>query len=279
MELKGLALSTIKNYVNSVEELVERYGKEAEDCSVEELKAHLVRTGKERKLSSSALNIRVCGLKYYFREVVRLPELVVSVPNPRVQRYVTEILTGEEMGLIFRCCRDMKQKAMIALIFDTGIRIRELIGLKMKDFDKDNQCFTLYNAKGNKIRTLPYSTALREILTNYFHALARRPEHWLFEPYGSSGKPMNARNIQHLIREIVRRSGISKRVHPHTFRHTFAVHYLNNGGNILRLKELLGHQYLDTTLHYLRYCNIPLKEAPSPLQVWADQNKDSNVRK
>lgn len=273
MELKGLSVSTIRNYVNSLEELVEELKKEPESCSAEELKAHLVGVGKLRNLSSSALNIRVCGLKYYFREVARIPELVVSVPNRRVQKYVTDILTSEEIALIFRSCRDMKQKAMIALFFDTGIRVRELIGLRLKDFDKNNRCFTLYNAKGNKIRTLPYSEAMRNTLTSYFLSLGNRPSEWLFEPYGSSGKPMNTRNIQHLIHEITKRSGVTKRVHPHTFRHTFAVHYINNGGSLLRLKELLGHQHLDTTLHYLRYCSIPLKESISPFQTWTDEQK------
>jgi site-specific recombinase XerD len=164
----------------------------------------------------------------------------------------------------------MRQVAMLKLFYDTGVRVRELTGIKFSDFDKSRMTLTIRNGKGQKIRTLPYSLALRQCLTAYFRSLGNPPRDWLFEPYGSSGSPMNNRNVQSLVREISKRSGIKKWIHPHTFRHTFAIHYLNNGGSILRLKELLGHSQLNTTLNYLKYCSIPLKESASPLQVWTD---------
>ena len=96
---------------------------------------------------------------------------------------------------------------------------------------------------------------------------------YLFENKESAGKGITIRGVQYIVKEVLKRSRLKKEVHPHTFRHSFAVHYIDNGGSILRLKELLGHADIGITFHYLKFCKIPLQETPTPLEVMLKRGK------
>jgi site-specific recombinase XerD len=218
-------------------------------------------------LESSALNLRVCGIKYYFRNVEKRPNLVVDIPNPRLAKYVQEVLTINELEIVFDACNDMRELALLHLLYDCGLRSREVCNIKLTDFEKTTQKLTLRNSKGGKLRVVPYSESLRQTLRNYFLSLKSRPTTYLFERINEPGSPISVRGVQYIVGQVVKRSKLKKAIHPHTFRHCFAVHYLDNGGSLLRLKELLGHEQLTTTLHYLKFCKIPLTESQTPLEA------------
>jgi site-specific recombinase XerD len=99
------------------------------------------------------------------------------------------------------------------------------------------------------------------------------PKVYLFENKEKAGQGITIRGVQYIVKEVLKRSRLKKEVHPHTFRHTFAVHYIDNGGSILRLKELLGHEDIGTTFHYLKFCKMPLQEIPTPLEVLLKRRK------
>jgi site-specific recombinase XerD len=242
-----------------------------ESLSVDQIKAHLA--SFRSKLSSSALNSRVCGIKYYFRKVVHRPDLAVGVPNPRVAKYVQEVLSEADLLVLFRSCQSMRELAMLQVLYDLGLRSREVCNIKLTDFDKVHRLLTIRNSKGGKMRTVPYSLDLRLTLEKYFRSLRSFPTTYLFENRDEAGKAITIRGVQYIVGEVVKRSRLKRDIHPHTFRHTFAIHYINNGGNLLRLKELLGHENIETTLHYLKFCSIPLLDSPSPLTVMLNRNK------
>jgi site-specific recombinase XerD len=265
MALKGSPATTIKSYARGLRDVMLSLQCPPEMSTAEAIKAHFVELRDERSLSSSALNTRVCGVKLYLKEVVKRPDLVVDIPNPRVQKYITEVLTEQEMEKLFGCCGDMRQLAVLYLLYDTGIRVREAVNLRPCDFDKVSRSLTVRNGKGQKLRVVPYGSNLRQTLIRHYQNTEPKPTHWLIESYVGEHLPLSTRGIQHIVREVVKRSGLKKDIHPHTFRHTYAVHYLNNGGNLLLLQRHLGHQHLSTTLHYLKYGSIPLLDIASPL--------------
>lgn len=271
MSLSGSPLSTQKIYIRAVRDMMESLGSVPEKLQVDQIKGHLA--SYRSKISSSALNSRVCGIKYYFRKVVHRPDLAVDVPNPRVAKYVQEVLSEADMLLLFRSCQSMRELAVLQLLYDTGLRSREVCNIKLTDFDKVHSLLTIRNSKGGKLRTVPYSADLRATLTKYFMSLKAYPTTYLFENWNEAGRGITIRGVQYIVGEVVKRSRLKRDIHPHTFRHTFAIHYINNGGNLLRLKELLGHERLDTTLHYLKFCSIPLLDSPSPLTVLLNRNK------
>jgi integrase/recombinase XerD len=250
---------------------MESLGSVPEMLDVDQIKGHLA--GFRGKLSSSALNSRVCGIKYYFRKVVHRPDLAVDVPNPRVAKYVQEVLSEGDLAVLFRSCQSMRELALLHLLYDTGLRSREVCHIKLTDFDKVHRLLTLRNSKGGKLRTVPYSLSLRDTLTKYFGSLKAHPTTYLFENRDEAGKAITVRGVQYIVKEVVKRSRLKRDIHPHTFRHSFAVHYINNGGNLLRLKALLGHDMLETTLHYLKFCSIPLTDTPTPLEAMLTRQK------
>ena len=265
MQVSGSPFSTQMVYIRSVRDLMESLGDVPECLSGDQIKAHL--SGFRGVLSSSAMNLRVCAIKYYFRQVIRRPDLVVSIPNPRVAKYQQEVLTVQELTLLFNACSSMRERAVLHLLYDCGLRSREVCSIKLTDFERVNQKLTIRNSKGGKLRVLPYSTYLRTTLAQYFSTLPARPVTYLFENHDHPGQAITVRGVQYIVKEVLKRSKLKKEVHPHTFRHSFAVHFIENGGNLMRLKELLGHEHLETTFHYLKFCKIPLADIPTPLAV------------
>jgi integrase/recombinase XerD len=271
MSLSGNSVGTQKPYLRSVRDLMESCKSVPELLSADEIKAHLV--SFRGKISSSALNLRVCGIKFYFRNVVRRLDLVVDIPNPRVAKYVQDVLSEDEILLLLSACRSLRERAMIELLFDSGLRSREVCGLRLQDFNRVAKTLTVVNGKGEKMRTVPYSMDLRGTLAAYFKSLKEDPSVYLFENKENPGSAITIRGVQYIVKEVLKRSKLKKEVHPHTFRHSFAVHYLNNGGNLLRLQQLLGHENIETTFHYLKFCSIPLLDTPTPLSVMLNRKR------
>lgn len=269
--LSGSPLGTQRSYIRPVRDLMEATGSIPESLTADQIKAHLV--SFQGKLSSSALNLRVCGIKYYFKHVVRRLDLVVDIPNPRIAKYVQEVLTCQEIEQLFNACTSLRELLMLHLLYDCGLRSREVCYLKLSDFEKTNQKITIRNSKGGKLRVVPYSVELRRTLTQYFQNQKRPPSVFLFENVEKAGQGLSIRGVQYVVKEVLKRSRLKKDVHPHTFRHSFAVHYLDNGGSLLRLKELLGHENIETTLHYLKFSKIPLTDTSTPLAMLLQRKK------
>lgn len=265
MALANNALATRANYIRGVRHLMLELGKLPEDCTVEEIKRFLVNLRDSKHFSSSTINLRVCGLKFYFRNVAKRLDLVVAIPNPRIAKYDTEVLSSQEIIRLFDACRDVRQLLIIKLFFDTGARSGELLRISLKDFDKVNRTITLNKTKGLSMRVIPYGDHLRIVLKNYIQMLGYFPKGALIESYKEKGKPLSQRGLQHIVREVAKRSGIKKKISCHTLRHTYAVHFLNNGGHLPQLQRLLGHQHITTTLHYLKYAHLPLHQVKTPL--------------
>jgi site-specific recombinase XerD len=175
------------------------------------------------------------------------------------------VLSYDELKLLINSCRDIRQKLVITLLYDTGMRVSEVVKIRLCDFDKFHQSITIYNSKGKKTRVVYYGQKLRDVLKQYVAVLGYYPKNTLIESYTQTGEALSKRGVQHIVREVVKRTKMSKKVTPHTLRHSFAVHYLNRGGSIFRLQKLLGHEYITTTLHYLKYAIIPDSSDLSPL--------------
>lgn len=191
MSLKNNAFATRQNYIRGIRALMLHYQRLPEDCTIDEIKSYLVYVRDENGYSSSTINLRVCGLKYYFRFVVHRLDLVVKIPNPRIQKYDTEILRIEELLLLRRCCRDMRQLLILSLLYDTGIRVREVIRLRAGDFDKHRCSITIRNSKGKKTRVVFYGEALRTTLNKYCKVRGGVPINTLAKRWKATRKKKN----------------------------------------------------------------------------------------
>ena len=256
MALKGSAFATRQNYLRGVKVLIQYYQRLPEECTVDEIKRYLVYQKEQLNIASSTLNVRVCCLKYYFRHIVNRLDLVVKIPNPRVQKFDTEIFTPQEIQRIFTACRDIRQVLIIQLLFDCGLRIGEVVRLRASDFDKHALTIAIRHSKGNRTRIVYYGKRLRDTLNAYAKAIGISGDR-LIQSYVEPGQGLSISGIQHIVKQILRRAGLRKRGSAHTLRHSFAVHYLNAGGSIFSLQLLLGHAHITTTLAYLKYAKLP----------------------
>jgi len=277
MSLANNALATQIGYARGVRELILNGNKLPEDQTVHQIKHFLVQLRDTGRLADSSINIRVCGLKYYFRHVANRLDLVVKIPNPRIAKYHTEVLDAAEIKQLFNACRDTRQLLVVQLLFDSGMRIGELLRVSLKDFDKKNRTIILRRTKGQQLRVVPYGEHIRTTLTQYIKAIGYFPKHNLIESYKVKGQPISLRGLQHIIRQVAKRSGIKKKITAHTLRHSYAVHFLNNGGHLPQLQVLLGHKNISTTLHYLKYAHIPLKQVITPLDHLMINNHETKV--
>jgi len=216
------------------------------------------------RYSSSTLNTHICALKYYYREVLRRLDLVVDIPNHRTTKQLGDILTADEVRQLLQAARSMRHLIVLELLFGLGLRASEVGRIRLGDFDRQQRTITIRSSKGGVTRVLPYGQRLRDNLVIYYRN-ERLRDHLV--PARERGKTagISVRGVQYIVRQTLQRTSLRKRVCPHALRHSFAVHYLNNGGNILRLQQLLGHTYLLSTLIYLKYATFQLRDIDSPL--------------
>jgi len=171
---------------------------------------------------------------------------------------------------LFTAANSPKHRLVLSLLFGLGLRAGEVSRIRLHDFERHHRTLIIRNAKGGKSRTLPYDAAVRRELIAYFRV--EKPTDYLFTSATrkSHSEGLSVRGVQYIVRTTAERAGLNKKVCPHILRHCFAVQYLNHGGNLVRLKELLGHRYLNTTLRYLSYASPELKDIPSPLSFLFD---------
>ena len=150
----------------------------------------------------------------------------------------------------------MCQLLIIQLMYDCGLRISEVVKLRVGDFDKKNFTISIRKSKGNVSRVVHYGHSLRDTLNKFALATRLYGDH-LISSYVDKQAGLSLFRIQHIVKEIIRRSKIKKIASSHTIRHNYAVHFLNNGGSLYSLQLLLGHRYLTTTLEYLKHAKLP----------------------
>jgi site-specific recombinase XerD len=270
LALKGCAESTQIAYARAVRDFMENTQKLPLECNEQDIIRHLTTHRDTNNLSSSALNSRICGLKYLYRDVFHRLDIIVALPNPRRARLVGDILTTAEITQLFAGVRSIKHLALLHLLYDTGLRAREVARLRMGDFDPKMGTLTVRKGKGDKDRVVPYGQQTRETLLTYFHQ--ERLTDALFMG-ATTGEMFTVRGVQYVVNQALKHSGLKKNVHPHTLRHSFAVHYLNNGGSLIRLQQLLGHAHVSTTLIYLKYTSVPLRETNTPLDFLTGKSR------
>ncbi len=271
MALSGYAQSTIISYIRGVRDLMEDLGKTPDNCTEEEVISHLNDYRERKNMSPSALNTRIFGILYLYREVYKDKKIRLDIPNPGRSKSIGDVLTRTELEALFAACHYPRQSAVLHLLYDTGLRAREVAHLRLGDFDKKNAVLYVRYGKGGKHRVVPYGVAVVDSLKACFEI--EKPTDYLFDG-NTPGEAISVKAVQYMVREAHKRTPVRKAVHPHTLRHTFAVHYINNGGSLVRLQQLLGHAHLSTTLLYLRYAAIPLRDIDTPLDILRGRSRN-----
>jgi integrase/recombinase XerD len=263
-KLKELRYSeqTIKSYRGHFEEFINYYHRfELDRIDEKQIKSYLRYLVMERKVSISHQNQAINAIKFYYERILGGQRKVYYIDRPRREKTLPTVLSEEEIISILNSIDNIKHKAIIMTIYSAGLRISEVIGLKIKDIDSKRMQIRVEQGKGKKDRYTLLSGKALEVLRAYFKVY--KPKIWLFE--GQGGEQYAGRSIQNILKTAVSQTDIKKRVTVHTLRHSFATHLLENGTDLRYIQHLLGHESSRTTEVYTHITTKGFEQIKSPL--------------
>jgi integrase/recombinase XerD len=264
LRIRNYAPSTVECYVRSVAEFAKHFHKSPEHLGPEEIRAWQLFLLNEKGVKLSSYIQAVCGLRFFYRNTLNCKIEIERIPLPRYETKLPVILSKEEVKALLEAPKNLGHRAILATMYGAGLRVSEAANLKVRDLDGDRKVIWIRGGKGHKDRQVMLSAPLREVLAAYWRW--KRPTDWLF-PGEKPGQPISTQTVFHTCRKAARTAGIAKPVHPHSLRHAFATHLLEDGVNLLVIQALLGHKNLKTTAHYLHLADSTVRSARSPLEL------------
>ncbi len=273
--LKAYSPSTIKTYMNEVAAFLGTLKEvDAGTFTVERIRDYLQYCFETLKLSEHTLHSRINALKFYYEQVLGRERFFWDIPRPKKPLQLPKVLNEEELRRLFNALPNRKHKAILFTAYSAGLRVSEVVNLKLADIDSVRMLIHVQGGKGKKDRVVNLSVVLLDVLRDYVKTYHPAPRVYLFESEQTGG-PYPARTVQQIFSNAKRAAGISKEVGIHSLRHSFATHLLEKGTDILYIKELLGHFDIRTTERYLHVSKKSLVNIISPLDdLWKRQDID-----
>jgi len=262
--LRGQSKSTLNNYIRRIALFVINFKSLPENIAPEEINEYLVALARDpRSPSRSSFKHMVYGLRYYYR-LMGMNKNAIALPSLKKETKLPVILNHQELKELFAVPTLLKQRVVLTLIYSAGLRGQEVINLKISDVDFDRKVIHIRQSKYKKDRVVPLAGSMAIGLKKYLKA--ENPNIWLFNGKEPDGR-YSVRGLSWVMRENLKKTSIKKEISLHSLRHSYATHLLEQGVNIVTLKELLGHAEITTTMLYLHVAQCPLIKAHSPLDT------------
>lgn len=270
LALRGYSPRTQETYYRNIVWFLEHCQSEPEKITKERIKDYLYYLIREKKLSESSLRQARSAICYFFSQTMGSEIEVDNIPVQKKKKKLPDVYTVDEVFRIINSADNLKHKTILMLVYSSGIRVGELVNLKVSDICRDSMRLKVRDAKGGRDRYTLLSEICLLQLEQYWKTY--RPENWLFcGRY--PGEQISIRAVQHAYQRARRRAGITKQCGIHTLRHSFATHMIETGSGIFQLQKFLGHRHLTTTLVYV-HLNEEKTVARSPLDVYAERFKN-----
>jgi len=262
--LRGQSKSTLENYIRRIALISLHFGRLPEDITEEEINEYLAALASNAKTPSrSSFKHAVYGLRYYFR-LIGQNKRAILLPSLKEEFKLPVILNRSELKELFKAPALLKHRIVLTLIYSAGLRSQEAINLKLSDVDFERKTIHIRQSKYKKDRMVPLSEYMAKGLQKYFSV--EHPYTWIFNGKEPDGR-YSVKGLSWVMRQALKQTGITKDVSLHSLRHSYATHLLEDGVNILTIKDLLGHAKIDTTMIYLHVANPPSTPAHSPLDT------------
>ncbi|MDC0257768.1 site-specific integrase [Crocinitomicaceae bacterium] len=261
LELKKYSKNTIKTYVSCFEKFINNFKcLELMEINEQDIRTYLQGLIHSNK-SDSYVNQMLNSIKFYYETVQGMPNRFYTIERPRKKAPLPIVLSKEEVKRILLVTKNLKHRCILGLLYSSGLRISEVLNLKIEDIDSQRMLVRVNNAKGGKDRlTLLSENILSELRTYYKEA---KPKTWLFE--SPDGKQYSATSVRAVLKRSAKTAGIRKRVYPHVLRHSFATHLLESGTDLRYIQQLLGHSSSKTTEIYTHVATNTFMSIKNPL--------------
>jgi site-specific recombinase XerD len=266
MQIRNLALNTQASYLQQVVQFARYVGKSPDLVGQEEIRAYQLYLLRERKLSPGSITIAVAALRFLYKVTLRREwKLEEIIPVPKKPQKLPVVLSPEEMLEFLACVQEDKHRTILTCCYAAGLRISEAIALQVPHIDSRRMMIRVEQGKGQKDRYVMLSAKLLEILRNWWRQ--EQPKAWLF-PGEIPGRHITKDAVEQACQKAYRRCHITKKpITPHSMRHAFAVHLLEQGTDVRTIQLLLGHRSLATTARYLRIATTKVCSTTSPLDL------------
>ena len=233
----------------------------AQNLPVEKIRSYLVYCSERLKLKEATLHSRVNALKFYYEQVIHIENLFSAVPRPKKPSQLPKVLSKTDLKKMFELTENPKHLLILKLVYGMGLRVSEIVGLKVKDIDGKRMKVHIQYAKGKKDRYVPLPHSIIDELRAYYRAY--NPKEYLFE--GQTGGQYTIRSVQQVFKNAMLKAKINKKIGIHGLRHSYATHLLEAGTDTLFIKELLGHRDIKTTMIYTHVADRHVEKISSPL--------------
>ena len=254
---------TVKSYLYFNRNFLNFTGKEPSDINENDIKDYLLHLAEEKQSATSTLNQAINALKFYYGTMLK-KKFVYEVRRPRKDKKLPVVLSKEEVTRIFNSVDNIKHRTILMLIYSAGLRVGEVVRLRMEDIDDKRMLIHIKCAKGRKDRYTLLSERALNILRRYWSEY--KPKGWLFEG-ARDGRYISTRTVQAIFEQAKEKANVTKDVSVHSLRHSFATHLLESGVDLRYIQEILGHKSSKTTEIYTHVSTKSLKNIKSPLDT------------
>lgn len=262
MQLRNLSAGTQRSYIHYVESFAKHYSTSPEKLGLDDIRNFQLHLRQKCQLSPQSVNAFTAAVKFLYTVTLDMPWSEEQFPRMKVPEKVPVVLSAGEVETFFRHIAILKHRAVLMLCYGSGLRISEAVTLKAAHIDSSRMLIHVEAGKGAKGRYTVLSARLLTLLREYYKI--QRPVDWLF-PGTKAGTHLQAGTVRDICHDAARLAGITKRVTPHTLRHSFATHLLESGTDTRAIQVLLGHSRIDTTARYVAVTPQSLAHIVSPL--------------
>lgn len=262
LTLMGYSPNTKKTYLIEFSQFLYFLGEQnINTVTVQQVANYFLHCHKELGLTEASINSRYNAMKYYFVQVAKTPEKIDSLPRPKKHLQLPRVISEEKLLQTLISVENLKHRALLMLTYSAGLRVGEVVRLKISDIDSDRMMLFIHRSKGKKDRYVPLSQVALGVLRTYY--IAFKPKEWLFE--GQYGGQYSPRSAQVIFKEAISKLKLPKHLTFHSLRHSFATHLHESGTDIGFIQALLGHENIKTTMIYTRVAKKSIERIESPL--------------
>ena len=262
LQLKGYSPNTIRTYVTEFSQLLKTLKSfSVNDLSAEKLRSYFLYCINDLKLSESIIHSRMNAVKFYFEQVLYREKLFLEIPRPKKPSTLPKAISTLDIKKMLDTIENSKHALLLKLCYGMGLRVSEIVNLKITDIDSKRMQVLVRQGKGKKDRYVNLPESILNELRAYY--VAYKPKEFLFE--GRYGDQYSIRSVQAVFKNAMKKARINKKVGIHSLRHSYATHLIEQGTDIRFVQELLGHKDIKTTMIYTSLTDQTKRKIKSPL--------------
>ena len=274
LKLKGYSNKTRKSYIGHIRRFIDFYEENPLNFHKNDIDKYLLYLLEHQEYSHSYVNQAISAIKFLYIDILKIKDIIIYIPRPKKENKLPEVLSQKEVIKLLSAIQNIKHRSILFLIYSAGLRVGEVVRLKVNDIDSDRMLIHIVQGKGRKDRYSVLSEVALEELRTYVRKY--KPDNWLF-PGAEVDRFLTERSVQKVFENAKIKSGIQKKVTVHSLRHSFATHLLEGGVDLRYIQELLGHQSSKTTEIYKHVTEKSIKNIASPLDRIMGKTKDKGI--